>query len=123
VLDLESIRDSSLATSIIPPSRAVGVYWETYGLRAQGEAVHFSLSVEQVGVSWMRRAAERLRLADPTSGLRIQWEEVPKQQGGVAGRGVRLDLSRLRGGRYTMRLTIAADGEAPTTVVREIEVR
>jgi len=99
------------------------VYWETYGLHPTGETVRFSLTVGQIGVGWLRRTAERLRLTDPTSGLRIQWEEVPRRADGVAGRGVRVDLSRLRGGRYRMRLTASVNGAAPVTTEREVEIR
>ena len=66
----------------------------------EGEPVHFTLTVEQIDVGLARRAAERLHLADPTSALRIQWDEVAGAARWIAGRGVRVDLSRLRGGRY-----------------------
>ena len=119
---LEVVRDSALATNVISGTRGVGVYWETYGLLPSKEPLHFTLSVEQFGTSWFRRTAERLHLADPTSGLRLQWDEVPEQIDGRAARGLRLDLSRLRAGRYRVSLTARArDGTA--TTVREIEVR
>jgi hypothetical protein len=71
----------------------------------------------------MRRTAERLRLADPTSGLRIQWDEVPRQAGDEAGRGVRVDVSRLRSGRYRVQLAASVRGETPVLAQREVEVR
>ncbi|HET7374757.1 MAG TPA: hypothetical protein VFJ20_15315 [Gemmatimonadaceae bacterium] len=119
---LEVVRDSALATNVISGIRGVGVYWETYGLLPSKEPLHFTLSVEQFGTSWFRRTAERLHLADPTSGLRLQWDEVPEQADGRAARGLRLDLSRLRAGHYRVSLTVRArDGSA--TTIREIEVR
>ncbi|HTJ24012.1 MAG TPA: hypothetical protein VL383_16520 [Gemmatimonadaceae bacterium] len=119
---LELVRDSALATNVISGARGVGVYWETYGLLPSAEPLHFTLRVEQFGAGWFRRTAERLHLADPTSGLRLQWDEVPEQVDGRAARGLRLDLSRLRAGRYRVSLTARAhDGTA--TTVREIEVR
>jgi hypothetical protein len=85
--------------------------------------VHYSLTVEQVGVSWARRAAERFHLADPTTALRLQWDEVARPEQGVAGRGVRVDLSRLRGGRYQITLdAMATTGEHASTG-KEIVVR
>jgi len=99
-------------------------YWgPMYGLQAASEPVRFTLTVEQVGVSWFRRAAERLRFADPTTGLRIQWQEVPQRTNGIAGRGVRVDVSRLRAGRYRMQLTVNAAGETSAISTREIDVR
>lgn len=122
-LTLDPVRDSALTTEVVPSSRVLGVYWETYGLRPQGEPVHVTLNVEQIEISLMRRAAERFHLVDPTTGLRIQWEEVPQQANGIAGRGVRVDLSRLRSGRYRLQVTVEAAGETPVVAMREIEVR
>jgi hypothetical protein len=120
---LDAVSPDALTSDVVPASRALGVYWELYGLRPSGESVRYTLTIEQIGVSWMRRAAERLHFSDPTTGLRIQWEEVPQRTDGVAGRGVRVDLSRLRTGRYRMQVAIAAAGQSPTTATREIEVR
>ena len=118
---LEAVRDSALATNEVSGARGVGVYWETYGLDVR-EPLHFTLSVEQFGVSLLRKAAERLHLADPTSGLSLQWDEVPAAVGGIASRAVRLDLSRLRQGRYRVSLT-ATSRHGAATAIREIEVR
>jgi hypothetical protein len=117
------VKDSALASSVIPASRTTGVYWEAYGLRAAGEPVHYSLKVERTGVSWARRAVERLHLADPTSALRLQWDEVARPDRGVAGRGVRVDLSRLSGGRYVITLDAAAAGGASASSGKEILIR
>ena len=121
--DLETVRDKAFTSDVVPPSRDLGVYWETYGLRQAGEPVRFTLTIEQIGVSWLRRAAERLRFSDPTTGLRIQWQEVPQRTNDIAGRGVRVDVSRLRSGRYRMQLTVDAEGERSAVSTREIDVR
>ena len=118
---LDAVRDSALATSVVSGARGVGVYWEAYGLTAP-EPLHFTLSVEQHGVGWLRRTAERLHLADPTSGLRLQWDEVPELTGDMAPRSVRLDLSRLRSGHYRVSLT-ARSRAGGATAVCEIDVR
>jgi len=120
---LDAVADSALASDVVPGNRVLGVFWETYGLRPTGEPVRFTLTVEQIGVGWLRRTAERLRLTDPTSGLRIQWEEVPQHVNGVAGRGVRVDLSRLRSGKYRMQLVASVSGEASQIAERTVEVR
>jgi hypothetical protein len=121
--DIGAVKDSALASSIVPASLAVGVYWETYGMRDGGEPVHYTLTVEQVGVGWARRAAERLHLADPTSALRLQWDEVARPEHGIAGRGVRVDLSRLRGGRYVVTLDVSAVGDEHASSTQEIVIR
>lgn len=119
--DFAAARDNALSSTEIPMARAVGVYWETYGLRTTGEPVHFTLSVQQIDVSWLRRAVERVHLADPTTGLRLQWDEVPERHDGIAARGVRVDLSRLRSGTYELAVT-AETARASTTTKRNIVV-
>jgi hypothetical protein len=121
--ELSTVRDSALASSNVPASKAIGVFWETYGLRPQSEPVHFSLTVEEIEVGLLRRVAEHLRFADPTSALRVQWDEVPQQRNGIAARGVRVDLSRLHAGRYRMQLSIATDDGASVVASREVTVR
>jgi hypothetical protein len=123
VSSLSEVRDSALASDQVPLSRVIGVYWEMCGLRHAGEPVHYTLAVERRNVGWLRRTAERLHIADPSSGLRIQWDEVPPQSEGVAGRGVRVVLSQLRAGRYEVRLSAAVNGEPPVSATREVEVR
>ncbi len=119
---LTRVCDSMLATDAVPLTRPLGVYWETYGLRSPGAPVQFAVTVEETDVGWIRRAAERLRLADPSRGLRIQWEEVPQQIEGIAARGIRIDLSRLRHGRYTLQVSATAPGEPTVVSTRQIEV-
>ena len=121
--ELSAVRDSALASPIISPTRSVGVYWETYGLRPGAEPVDFTLTVEQVDVGWIQRAAEALRFADPASSLRIQWSEMPEHRNGVAGRGVRVDLSRLRDGRYRVELGVITRSGERAVSSREIEIR
>jgi hypothetical protein len=118
---LDAARDSALTSEIVTASRPVGVFWETYGLSSVGEPVHFTLAVEQVDVGVMQHIAEALRFVDPTRALRIQWDEVPKQTNGIAGRGVRVDFSQLRTGRYRLQLAIVSgDRTAVSSTVLEI---
>jgi hypothetical protein len=121
--ELEAVRDSALASMVVPTSRVIGVFWETYGLQPRSEPIHFTLTVEEIDIGLLRRVSEKLRFADPTSALRIQWDEVPLQQNGIAGRGVRVDLSRLRSGRYRMQLSIAAGDGASVVASRDVTVK
>jgi hypothetical protein len=120
---LAAVQDSALTSMVLPATRPTGVYWETYGLKPGSEPVHFTLTVERVGVSWIRQVAERLRFADPSSALRIQWQEVPLLENGIAGRGVRVDLSRLRAGRYRVEVSVSTGDDAKALAFREIEIR
>jgi hypothetical protein len=121
--ELSVVRDSALASSTLSAPRAVGVYWEAYGLRVGADPVKYSLTFEQIDVSWMQRVAEHLRFADPTSALRVQWSEMPEHRNGIAGRGVRVDLSRLRAGRYRIELRIATENGDVAVTTRNVEIR
>ncbi len=116
-----ALAEHAIASDVVGRGETVAVYWEAYGLKR--EPVEFTLAVEQIGVSWMRRTVEAFHLADRTTGVRVQWQEVPELSGGIAGRDVRVDLSRLRTGRYRVQLTLHVAGDAPATSTREIQVR
>jgi hypothetical protein len=120
--DLDAVEDSALASTVVPATRAVGVFWETYGLPRQGEPVQYTLTVEEINVGFLRRVAQHLRFADPASALRIQWKEVPQPRDGIASRGVRVDLSRLHSGQYHMQLTLTSEGKS-VVASRTVEIR
>ena len=121
VTNLDQVRDSMLASTTLD-DRVVGAYWEVYGLSAASGPVKFSLSVEPFDIGWTHRLAQRVGLADPATGLRLQWDDAPRTVDGILSRGVRVDLSRLRGGKYRLTLTATTrDGSA--TSFRNIEVR
>jgi hypothetical protein len=119
---LADVLPLALPTDHVAANRPVGLLWETYGVRAQGEPLAVSLTVERVRESWYRRAAQRVGLSSRTSPLRVQWQEVPDAIDHVAARGVTVDLSRLEAGRYRVRLTLSPRGEPPVMATREITV-
>lgn len=121
VSQLDQVRDSML-TSTSLSTRVVGAYWEVYGVSEASGPVSFALSVEPFDIGWTRRLAQRVGLTDPASGLRLQWQDAPRSVNGILGRGVRVDLSRLRGGKYRLTIT-ATTREGTATSFREIEVR
>jgi hypothetical protein len=121
VSQLDQVRDSML-TSTSLTTRVIGAYWEVYGLSETSGPVQFSLSVEPFDIGWTRRLAQRVGLSDPASGLRLQWDDAPRTVNGILGRGVKVDLSRLRAGKYRLTLT-ATTRDGTATASREIEVR
>ena len=111
-----------MAGDVASFGRTIGVFAETYGL-APGEHLRFALTLEQVDIRWRQRAAERLHLADPTTAIHIRWEETPRVVAGISARGTRVDLSRIRSGRYRIQLRVTADDGSTATATREIQVR
>jgi hypothetical protein len=120
---LDAAMATMLASNVVSGVRRVGAYWELYGVPEESGPVHYVMRVEQFGVGWLQRAKERLHLDDPSTGLRIQWDEVPEKHDGIAGRGVRLDLSNLRPGKYHIELSVTRGGEPPVVSARDVEVR
>ena len=121
VTELDQVRDSMLTNTVLD-SRVVGAYWEVYGLSPASGPVKFSLSVEPFDIGWTRRLAQRVGLTDPATGLRLQWDDAPRTVNGILSRGVRVDLSRLHGGKYRLTLT-ATTRDGTATSSRNIEVR
>ena len=121
-LHLGDVIPLALPTDHVSAHKPLGLFWETYGVRPEGEVFAVSLTIERVGDGWLRRTAQRMRLSSRTYPLRVQWQEVPDQADGAASRAVAVDLSRLAGGRYRIRLSVTPRGEAPVLATREVVV-
>src|SRR6185436_19912239 len=106
----------------VPNSRQIGLFWEAYGARPEGEAFEYSLLVQPIGRSWIHRAAIKLRITDPDRSLSVLWNDVPSVTDDIACRGVTVDLSRLKPGRYRVRLSLTGGTEAPIVSERDIEI-
>ncbi|MFN2565554.1 MAG: hypothetical protein ABR499_11180 [Gemmatimonadaceae bacterium] len=119
---LEDVASRALGAPRGPAGGRVGVYWEIYGVRPEGEALSVTLNVERVRVGWTTRAAERLGLAAKVTPLRVRWHEVPKRDAGFASRAMTVDLSELPAGRYRMHLTVAAEDGSAAASERFIEL-
>lgn len=106
-----------------PSSRQIGVFWEAYGVRAEGgESVNYALLVTPEGQSILHRAFVKLHLMESDRTLSVQWREVPAAKDGIASRGVTVDLSRLKPGRYSVRLSLTSGTEPPIVAERSIEI-
>jgi hypothetical protein len=123
VENLTAARDSALGSSVVPFDRNLGVFYEAYGLAPQGEHLRFTLTFEQIDIGWRQRAAERLKLSDPSTAVHIEWEEMARVVDGINGHGQRVDLSKLRSGKYRVTLLVKADDGSTATTSREVVVR
>jgi len=106
-----------------PVSRQIGVFWETYGVRPEGERVDYALVVTPIDEGLLRRALVKLRVVDPERSVNLQWHEVQSSTGGIASRGLTVDLSHLRPGRYAVRLMLMSSGsDVPIVSERTIVI-
>ena len=119
---LDEAASRALATNRVSARKPLGLFWETYGVRPTGETLSVSLTIEEAGAPFLRRAARVLRLSEKGSPLRVQWQETPDRDSRIASRAVSVDLSRLRPGKYRVRLTVTPAGESPAASARDIEL-
>jgi hypothetical protein len=117
---LEDALELSLHSDHVGQDRLLGLFWETYGVRAGGENIAVSISIDRIREGLMRRTAERLHLATPFSPMKLQWSEVPDARSGIVSRAVTLNLSALQPGRYEITLTVTAVDSPPVIARREV---
>ena len=118
--------DSALARAIPGDSasraKPIGVFWETYGLVAEGETVDLAVAVERIDRNWFRSARQRLGITPDDSPLRMRWTDARPPADRAAPHAVSLDLGNLEAGRYRITLTLTpVSGEAASSS-REIEL-
>ena len=112
--------------------KRVGLFWETYGI-APGDTADISIrfaNIDKPGL--LKRLGSRIGVGEASGGeLTIEWREPRLNQkeaviwaGDVAiqPRGVVLDVSRLRPGRYTVEITVTKLGGAPVTTRRDVSL-
>jgi hypothetical protein len=111
----------ALGTLTVNRQSPFGLYWELYGDLARTDSVTYAISVERRGASWLRRLAERTRLADRPQPVRVGFDERPGG-GGVSARSLLVDVSTIPAGEYRLTLTVRS-GERTLSRMREIDVR
>jgi hypothetical protein len=118
--------------SLALSEKRIGVFWETYGI-APGDTVDVALhlaSLDKPGV--LRRLGSVFRVGEAdASEVTVSWREPrprEKQTTIYAGdvpiqsRGVVLDVSRMRPGRYTVEITVTRHGAPPASTRREMSI-
>jgi hypothetical protein len=107
----------------VPSNRKLGLFWEAYGARPEGETFDYALAVEPIDRGFINGALVKLHVKDPDKGLNLQWREVPSIKGEIASRGMSVDLSRLKPGKYRVQLALTSPGsELPVVAERVIEI-
>lgn len=102
--------------------RPLGLYWEWYGMAA-GTPVDVTLTVQRTGAGWWQRTRRFLHLGGSAAPVALRWRDVVQPRNGVAGRAVSVDLSRLDGGAYLLRLEVTGADGTRATAERRLDVR
>jgi hypothetical protein len=116
---LDAVHPRMLGSTRLAAADAVGVYWELYGVEA-GEAVRVAIAAEPGRSGLLRRMGTALGLVAPRERLEFAWSEAPPGEE-AAGRTLRLDLSQLPPGEYTIRVRVDARGRA-AVAERAVEI-
>jgi hypothetical protein len=104
--------------------RPIGVYWETYGVAEQGEALDVAVTVERIDRSWLRGIRQKLKLSDPDSPLRLHWSDArPTGAGEALARAISLRLANPEPGKYRITMALGRGEEVAASASREIELR
>ncbi len=118
--------DSALARAIpgdtVTRDRPLGIFWETYGLSAEGEAVDIAVSVERVDHGWIRSARQKLGLTPVDTPIRIKWTDARTAPHMAAAHAISLDLANLDAGRYRLTLQLSPAAGTAVAAVREVEL-
>jgi hypothetical protein len=105
-------------------SRPIGMYWETYGVADEGEALDVAVTVERIDRSWLRGVRQKLKLSDPDSPLRLHWSDArPAGAGEALSRAISLQLANLEPGKYRITMTLSRADQVAATAAREVELR
>jgi hypothetical protein len=106
----------------------VGVYWETYGYAA-GDSVDVAVVISRhEPISKMRRIGMALHLAHDLNGsVAVRWGEPQPGHSSwiipgvvpIQARSVRIDLSRIEPGHYSVEVLVGRKGGVPVTASRD----
>jgi len=106
----------------------VGVYWETYGYEASDSVDVAVVITRRETLSKMRKLGMFLRVAHDINGsVAVRWGEPQPGHSAwsipgvvpIQARSVRLDLSRLEPGHYSVEVQVARKGALPVTSRRD----
>ncbi len=104
------------------PGEQIGIYWEIYGLDSrENPTVTMSLRLLEGRRGWLRRLAERAGLLREVAPIRLRWNE-PTIAGPYMPRSITVEVPTVDPGRYTLELTVEADGREPLAVRRDLVV-
>jgi len=120
--ELDAVLPHVRGPAAVPRGSRIGLYWEAYGLAAEGEPLATAVSVMPERIGWLRRAAESVGLVSQSRLVRLEWTEQGKPRGGIAARALVVDVSPLAPGRYRIEVAVTAAGRSPAGASRAIRI-
>jgi hypothetical protein len=117
---LEAAAPRMLPTTRFARNRAVGIYWEVYGV-SDTTAVEVALSAQPDEPGLLARIGQSLRLATPRDGVAVRWQEQGEEPG-ILRSQMRIDFAGLPAGRYVLQLEVSQAGGPVAIARRSIEL-
>jgi tetratricopeptide (TPR) repeat protein len=117
---LEGVAPRMLGSTQVEEGREIGVFWEVYGV-VLDQPVEFTVSGVPMEPGLLRRLGQALRVVSPRETMEVSWTE-PADQDGRMARTLRLDISQLSEGEYTLEMRARTSGGEPATARRELQV-
>ena len=115
--------DEALPTALpavrVRTGESIKVAWELYGL-AIGESASVRIGVDQGGPGFIRRLGAFLRVLEPDAPVVITFEDAGPDVLGTVFRAVRLSLSDLEPGEYTLTVEVELPGREAMAQSRPI---
>lgn len=121
--DLDHAVRRMLARAAVRPGGALGVAWEVYGVRPEGEAIDFDVALSRRGESFVRRAGRWLGLFGGGAAVSVRWTDAALPVAGVYGRTIVVETpADIPPGRYTLRVAARVAGRTDLVAEREVLV-
>ena len=145
IADLDDVAPRALGSATVAEGGTVGLFWETYltrraaapaaddsvseysasddGASVDTTALAVSLTIVPVDISFAKRLAIALRLAQRPTPMTLKWDDSGRAAG-PAGHVLVLHTEGIPAGRYRLELAVSGAGlREPAVATREIEVR
>ncbi len=119
--DLDAFLPLARASATVASGSSLGLFWELYGSPPRGDGLALNVEIVREGVSWLRRAGERVGLINRSARVAFGWRESPRGDG-IDARALVVDLRGLDPGTYRIEVSLTPDGETPLVASRRIEV-
>jgi hypothetical protein len=118
----ESLLAEMLPALALQKGGNIGIYWETYGLSRE-DVVEVEVGAIPDRRGFFDRIGQALRLVERSGSMAVRWTEGGSPSRSLVARVVQLNLSNLRDGWYTLRLSVRVNGGVPLTAIRRMEIK
>lgn len=121
---LEEAVPHAVPTMRVRTDRKLGVYFETYGTKLEGEMLNVTVTIgrEEGEPGFMRRRLQQLGLSGRSEPVSVTHEALSRSGSTTTPRAVYLDISTLKKGSYIVQIEVNVAGQYSVRSERTIDV-